>query len=283
MSDPEFSALQSFIHREIGIYLSPLKKGLLAARLSRRLRELQLGSYAEYYGRVVQERGDGLDERIQLFDAICTHETRFFREPDHFEYLQRTLLPRLRQAAAQGERPRRVRAWSAACSSGEEPCSLAMVLLEGLPREQGWEVEVLATDLSTAVLARAQEGLWPIDRSKQIPARYLKRFMLKGKGEYAGWMTLGRELRESIRYQRMNLNDPVYPVQGPFDLVFCRNVLIYFDRDGKQQVVERLARFLAPTGHLFLGHSESLTGLTQVVRSVQPTIYVPRPDGEGPG
>ncbi|HEX9189478.1 MAG TPA: protein-glutamate O-methyltransferase CheR, partial [Vicinamibacteria bacterium] len=174
-----------------------------------------------------------------------------------------------------GRRPRRVRVWSAACSTGEEPYSIAMTLLAGLP---GWSVEVVATDLSTKVLARAQAALWPVERAKQIPRTYLEAYMLKGFGSQAGLMKAGEALRGVVRFGRVNLAGEPWP-EGPFDLVFCRNVLIYFDRTNKTRVVERLLDRLAPEGFLFLGHAESLTGFTEGARTVIATIYqraVPR-------
>jgi chemotaxis protein methyltransferase CheR len=265
VSDRDFGRFQALINREAGIWLAPVKKALLVGRLARRLRELGIASYGEYYTRVLEDE----TERVRMLDAICTNETQFFREPRHFEFLEREALPAWRAAAEAGGRPRRLRVWSAACSTGEEPYSVAMALLSGLP---GWTLEVIASDLSTKVLARAQSGIWPIERARQIPRPYLSAYMLKGYGEQAGLMKAGEELRAVIRFERVNLASEAWP-DGPFDLLLCRNVLIYFDRASKVRVVERLLDRLAPDGFLLLGHAESLAGFTDRARPVLPTVY----------
>jgi chemotaxis protein methyltransferase CheR len=162
--------------------------------------------------------------------------------------------------------------WSAGCSTGEEPYSLAMVLRHHLPAEEGWEIELLATDLSTRILERARQSLWPVEKAREIPKHYLRAWMLRGVGSQTGWMKAGPELRSLVRFQRVNLND-CQGVTGRFDLLFCRNVLIYFDMASKARAVERLLGHLSPEGFLFLGHAESLTGLTSHVRTVISTVY----------
>ncbi len=265
VSDREFGRFQALIQREAGIFLAPVKKALLVGRLARRLRELGIASYGEYYERVVEDDG----ERVRMIDAICTNETQFFREPKHFEFLAQRVLPAWLAEGEAGRRPRRLRVWSAACSSGEEPYSIAMMLLTALP---GWDVEVLATDLSTKILARAQAGLWAIERAQQIPRSYLEAYMLRGYGAQTGVMKATDELRAVIRFARVNLAGDDWP-GGPFDLLFCRNVLIYFDRVTKARVVDRLLDRLAEGGFLLLGHAESLTGFTDRARAAIATIY----------
>jgi chemotaxis protein methyltransferase CheR len=267
ISDPDFAKYQALVNREAGIWLSPVKKALLVGRLARRLRELSLTTYAEYYERVTEDPA----ERTKMVDAICTNETHFFREPRHWEFLAGTVYPQWQEQADAGKRERRVRAWSAACSSGEEPYSLAMSLLTAFPT--GWSLDVLATDLSTKILDRARAATWPIGKSSEIPEPYLKAFMLKGYGDYDGTMRAGPEIRSLIRFEKLNLNGDEWPQAGAFDLVFCRNVLIYFDRTTKEKVVNRLLDRLVPTGHLFLGHAESLGGFTDRVHSIIPTVY----------
>jgi chemotaxis protein methyltransferase CheR len=166
-----------------------------------------------------------------------------------------------------------VRAWSAACSTGEEPYSLAMSLLARFPPETGWQVEVAATDLSTKVLRAAQAALWPIEKADDIPMRHRKAFMLKGTGTQAGKMKAGPEIRNLVSFDRLNLNDDIYPVHGPFDFIFCRNVLIYFDLPSKTRVVTRLLDHLAPGGYLFLGFAETATGINDQLVSVGPNVY----------
>jgi chemotaxis protein methyltransferase CheR len=275
LRDREFTAFQELIYQEAGIYLSKVKQALLVGRLSRRVRELGLDSFAAYYERVVDPRYP--EERVELINCICTHETHFFREPRQFEYLENVALPKWRAQAEAGGRAKRVRAWSAGCSSGEEPFSIAMSLLAACPPTAGWTVEVVATDVSTRVLERARAATWPLDRSKHIPDAYLKRFMLRGHGEHEKKMKAGPELRDAVRFEHLNLNDGSYQLAGAFDLVFCRNVLIYFDANSKERVIRNLLDRLSPDGLLFLGHAETLSGFQPeqggAPRAVMPTIY----------
>jgi len=271
VSDRDFLRFQALIHREAGIWLAPVKKALLVGRLARRLRELGLVSYGDYFERVVEDEA----EKIRMLDAICTNETHFFREPRHFEFLAERIFPAWRAEADAGRRPRRIRVWSAACSTGEEPYTIAMMLLSSFPA--GWDLEVLASDLSTKVLDRAAAGVWPLEKSKEIPEEHLKAFMLRGYGAQEGLMKAGPEIRGIVRFARVNLVGDDWPAGPPFDLVFCRNVLIYFERQAKITVVERLVDRLAPQGYLFLGHAESLGGFTTKARPVLPTVYQPVP------
>jgi chemotaxis protein methyltransferase CheR len=267
LGEREFKLFQRLIHEQAGIYLAESKRALLIGRLSRRLRELDISSFAEYYQLAEKDPA----ERVRMIDCICTNETRFFREPQQFEFLENRIIPEWRTAS----KPRPIRVWSAACSTGEEPYTLAMILLSHFPVASGWEIEILASDLSTRVLARAKEGVWPLERAGEIPEGLLKRFMLRGRGTQEGKMRAGEELRSVIRFERINLNEERYPVTGPFDLIFCRNVLIYFDGASKLQVVRRLVDHITPGGHLFLGHAESLLGVGSLVRRVGPTVYTP--------
>jgi chemotaxis protein methyltransferase CheR len=273
LSEREFTGYQRLVYREAGIWLSDVKKALLVGRVSRRLRELGGRSFGDYLRQVEEDER----ERVRLLDALCTHETHFFREPRHFELLEREVLPRWRAQGDTGTgEGRRVRVWSAGCSSGEEPFTLAMVLRHHLPAGEGWDIQILATDLSTRVLERARQAVWPLDKAQEIPRHYLRAYMLRGVGSQEGKMKAGPELRSLVRFQRLNLNDGQGLV-GRFDLVFCRNVLIYFDAASKARAVERLLRHLSPQGLLFLGHSESLSGHGWGVRTVMPTVYAPRP------
>jgi chemotaxis protein methyltransferase CheR len=271
VGDRAFAQFQTLIQREAGIWLAPVKRALLVGRLTRRLRALGLDSFDDYYERVLADP----DERVRMLDHITTNETHFFREPRHFEILAEHVFPRWREEANRGERARRVRVWSAACSTGEEPYSIAMSLLRAFPPGSGWELEILATDLSTRVLERAREAVWPIDKSREIPAGDLKAFMLRGTGTQEGFMKAGPELRALVRFARLNLVDPIDRSVGEFDVVFCRNVLIYFDPPTKERVVGGLLGRLARDGYLFLGHAESLSGLALPVRSETPTVYRP--------
>ncbi len=277
ITDREFQLFQSLVFRQSGIFLGEHKRALVVGRLSRRMRELGLTSMGAYYD-VVMKSGEA--ELIQVIDSICTNETRFFREADHFTFLESRALREIEEQAAAGKAPKRLRVWSAACSSGEEPYSLAMTLRTRFPRSSGWQIEILASDLSTKILDRAREAVWPIQRSTDVPPEHLRRFMLRGTGSQLGKMKAGAEIRELVEFRRINLNDESYPVEGKFDLIFCRNVLIYFDRAGKANVARRLLGKLAPHGYLFLGHAETMAGISDEVRTVGPSIYQLR--GETP-
>lgn len=271
VTDADFALFQRLIEKYAGIYLSPSKKSLLVGRLSRRLRELGISNLHKYYKRVLADP----EEHVRMMDCISTNETQFFREPLHFEFLEKRILPRWISEAETGRRPRRVRVWSAGCSSGEEPYSIAMTLLSHLPPELGWQIEITATDISTRMLARARAGIWALEKSKQIPEARLRTFMLRGTGSQNGKMKAGPALQSIIRFERFNLmEDPASLLNSGLDIIFCRNVLIYFQPQTKERVVRRLLKHLTPDGYLFVGHSESLNHLADCVRSVVPTVYV---------
>jgi chemotaxis protein methyltransferase CheR len=267
-TEREFHQLRALVLERAGIHLSDAKKALVYGRLVRRLRDLGLLSFGEYYRRVLESS----EELTVFLDRITTNETHFFREPHHFAHLAERFLPALVAAATAGHRPKSVRVWSAGCSTGEEPYSIAMTLIDRLPRA-GWTIDILATDLSTRVLDVARSATWPVARAGGIPAPFLQAFMLRGFGSREGWVRACPRLRAAVRVQRLNLNDEAYPAEPPFDLIFCRNVLIYFPPAGRQRVLARLLSRLAPGGQLFVGHAESVQGLPERVRCVCPTVY----------
>lgn len=267
----EYELFRQLVLDASGIGLGDAKRELLVARLSRRVRELRLSSFGEYYERVTSDRTGA--ELVLLLDRVTTNETSFFRERSHFDLLATDIFPRWRAEAAAGDRPRRVRAWSAACSTGQEPYSIAMMMLEHLPPEEGWELEVIGTDLSTRALELAQAATWPIARAEEIPSDMLRRHMLRGTGSQLGRFRATPALRKLVRFQRVNLVDPPYEVTGQFDLVFCRNVMIYFTPAGRAAVVEQLANRLTPNGYLFVGHAESLQTSRDRLRTIVPTVY----------
>jgi chemotaxis protein methyltransferase CheR len=268
ISDDEFALFQSLICREAGIHLASSKKPMLVSRLMRRVNALNLESFGEYYRHVINDRAE---EMVRLLDAVSTNETWFFRNPKHFSFVKETLCPAWIGEAKEGRRPRSVTAWSAAASSGEEPFSLAMVLLDGLP---GWDIKILASDLSSRVLERAQGATWSIEKSGDIPPPYLKRFMLRGMGGQDGKMRAGPEIRNVVTFRRFNLNDDYWSTEadGPFDLVFCRNVLMYFEAGRRERVLHRIIKRLPPRGYLFLGDAEGLTGF-EGIRMVAPAVH----------
>jgi len=269
ISKREFEEFQELIYREAGIWLSSAKVALLTGRLARRLRHHGLQSFREYYALVVESP----EERSEMLDAISTNETHFFREPQHFELLKSSVFPEWVRDADEGRRNRRIRVWSAGCSTGQEPYSLAMILLEHFPAGTGWQIEIIATDISNRVLEIARKAVWPSDVVKDIPSAYLREFMMKGFGDQTGKIKASSKIRCVIQFVRLNLNQTPYPLIGEFDLIFCRNVLIYFDWRSRDPVVRRLASFLSPTGYLFVGHAESLHQMGDVLSTVVPTAY----------
>jgi len=269
LSDREFRMLQKLIYREAGIHLSDAKKALVSGRLGRRVRALGCRDFTAYYQHVEASPS----ERTSMLDCISTNETRFFREPKQFEFLQESVLPQWRALGEAGRIPKRIRAWSAACSTGEEPYTLAMVLAANFPASEGWAVEILASDLSTRVLATARDGVWPIERSNDIPERLKKAYMLRGVRSEEGRMRAHPTLKSLIEFRHVNLNDRDYGIRESFDLIFCRNVLIYFNRESKDGVIQRLLRHLSPSGLFFLGHAESLTPSAYGLEHAGPTVY----------
>lgn len=270
-----FAKFQQLIYDESGIWLGEHKQALLTGRLARRLRLLGLENMEEYLQLVTQP--DELDERAVMIDCITTNQTHFFREPRHFDFLARQIFPQWHAAANSGERPKTLRTWSAACSSGEEPYSLAMLLLKHFPTEQGWDIEVLATDICTRVLEKARAALYPIENAKEIPAEFLRNYMLKGRGEQRQFMTVGQEVHRIVRFARANLHSDSYPVAGLFDIIFCRNVLIYFDQRSKEKVITGILRHLSPAGLLFVGHSEHMGSVVPELKPIAPTVYALAP------
>jgi chemotaxis protein methyltransferase CheR len=273
-----FQKFQKLIYSETGIWLGSSKTALLCGRLFRRLRALEITSLESYYECVAHP--DQHEERARMIDAITTNETRFFREPRQFEFLVRQVFPRWQADAEQRLRPRRVRIWSAGCSSGEEPYTLAMLLATHLPAEQGWDVRLLATDISNRVLEKAAKGIYPIARSAELPQDSLRSFMLRGMADRQGEMKVKVEIQQMIDFRRLNLDQDSDLSEGPFDAIFCRNVLIYFDQASKCRVVANLVRHLKVKGFLFVGHAENLSSISPQLRSLEPTIYTRTGDQE---
>ncbi len=274
-----FQKFQKLIYAETGIWLGNSKNALLCGRLFRRLRALEITSLETYYERV--SHPDQYEERTRMIDAITTNETRFFREPRQFEFMVQQVLPRWRAQAEHGSRPKRVRIWSAGCSSGEEPYSIAMLLAKHLPAEQGWDVRLLATDISNRVLEKAQRGIYPITKSAELPGDLLHTFMLRGTADRQADMKVKIEIQQMIEFRRLNLNQESNLPEGPFDAILCRNVLIYFDMASKRRVVANLTHNLMANGYLFVGHAENLNSMFPELRSIEPTILIKTERSEG--
>jgi chemotaxis protein methyltransferase CheR len=269
IEDWEFTRLQVFIEQESGIFLSPAKKALLTGRLGRRLRELRLDSFGAYLELVERDE----DERVRMLDRITTNETHFFREPTHFELLENRVFPRWDSEARSRRRSRRVTMWSAACATGEEPFSLAMLFRYHFPASSGWHLDVLATDLSSRAVETGRRLTWPIERAQEVPQHLLKRFMLRGIGTQLGKARIARELRADVQFERLNLCQASYPFSTQFDVIFCRNVLIYFRAPERERILGRLVSHLAPEGYLVLGHAETLRGLYGKLTMISPNFY----------
>jgi len=260
ISQAEFAHFQRFIYDIAGITMSDSKKALVSGRLAKRLQHFDLPSYDAYF-RLLTD-GAHKDEVQLAVDLLTTNETYFFREARHFDLL------REEAAGARGKAPLRV--WSAACSSGEEPYSIAMVLADVLGNAP-WDVT--ASDISTRVLQRARTGHYPMERASHVPNDYLRRFCMKGVREQTGTLLVARPLRERVTFRQVNLNTALPGDLGTFDVVFLRNVMIYFNGETKRQVVTRILTRLKPGGYLFIGHSESLQDLGDMLRPVTPSVY----------
>ena len=267
-----FQKFQMLIYAETGIWLGSSKTALLCGRLFRRLRALEIPSLERYYERV--SRPDQHEERAHMIDAITTNETRFYREPRQFEFLEQKVFPRWHARAERGLSPKRLQIWSAGCSSGEEPYTAAMLLARNFPAEKGWDVRLLATDISNRVLEKARKGIYPIAKAAELPRDLLQSFMLRGIEERQGEMKVKVEIQQMVDFRRLNLDQPTELHEAPFDAIFCRNVLIYFDAASKSRVVANLVRHLTADGYLFVGHAENLNTVCSQLQSLEPTIYV---------
>lgn len=269
LGDQEFALFQNYIRQWTGIHLNDTKKEIFAVRLGRRLRQLGMRNYGEYF-RLIHERAPG--EMGHFLECVAIHETRFFRDPEQLRHLEKEIIPAWKRHAAAGDRPHRIRVWSAACSTGEEPYSIAMILAAALPK-QSWVVEILASDISHQTLEIARKGVWPIRAADHIPANYRQSHMLRGVRDQIGLCKAGEEIRSMIRFEAINLNDLAYPIEGAFDLIFCRHVTLYFDVETTRRVVGQLCRYLSPDGYLFMGETEILKEHFPELKSPYPAVY----------
>jgi chemotaxis protein methyltransferase CheR len=273
MSDNDFGRLSRFIEKEYGIKLPDSKKTMLEGRLRKRLRHLGMGSFTDYCEYLFSGRGVD-DEIVHMVNVVTTNKTDFFREPNHFEFLSRTALPDVisRQESRAGKT---FTVWSAGCSSGDEPYTLAIVLtefFEGLPGP-GWKICIEATDISTQVLEKAMRGIYEEEKIAPIPLHLRKKYLLRNKNKDQKLVRIAPELRALIKFRRLNLLDADFGFREKIDIIFCRNVIIYFDRETQGNVLKKMHHCLNPGGFLFLGHSETINGLNLPFNPVAPTVY----------
>jgi chemotaxis protein methyltransferase CheR len=270
-SDVLFQHFSAYIQRELGIKMPPAKKTMLHARLQKRLRQLKLSSFNDYYDYVFGDQGSKA-ELCHMIDAVTTNKTDFFREPRHFEYLSSTILPQLCSKQGRGGISR-FKFWSAGCSTGEEPYTLAMVLSEFKARNAGFGFAILGTDISTQVLQKAAAGIYTEADVAPVPLSYRKKYLLRSKDRKRELVRVVPQLRERVRFGRLNFMDEAYGLKEAMHVIFCRNVIIYFDKPTQEKMLNRLCRHLQPGGYLFMGHSETLSGLNVPLRLVASTVY----------
>ena len=270
LTDREFQLLRTLIFEKSGITLNDGKKELVRTRLGSKLRKGGFGSFKDYYNYVVDDRSG--EELVTLLDAISTNLTSFFREINHFNYLRNQIVPEI-MGNKRNDGAKELRAWSAGCSSGEEPYSLAFTLTDILRGERSWDVKLLATDISTKVLARAARGVYTEDQVKTVPKDMASKFLEKTVEDEDRLYRVKPEIKRLIQFKRFNLMTPTFPFKRGFDFIFCRNVMIYFDKPTQQALINKFFGALSEGGYLLIGHSESLTGVQHRFKYMQPTIY----------
>lgn len=271
LSDKIFHDLSEFISRELGIKMPAAKKTMLQVRLMKRLRRLKMDSFETYCRYIFSPEGRA-QELVHMLDAVTTNKTDFFRESRHFDILTQTVLPELVSQRGAGGR-RRFILWSAGCSTGAEPYTLAIVLHEFAKLNENLDYLILATDISTKVLAKARDAIYTENEAKPIPLPLKKKYLLRGNSNSLGLVRLVPEIRKKVAFRRLNFMDEDYAITDAMDVVFCRNVIIYFDRPTQQIVLSRLCRHLRPGGFLFMGHSETLNGFHLPLQQVATTVY----------
>jgi chemotaxis protein methyltransferase CheR len=263
LTSAQFTRITDLLYEHAGIRMREGKEGLVRARLAKRLRKLGLQDFDAYLNFVLNEKSR--TEFAEMIDALTTNKTSFLREVSHFDFLRDQVFPELKGP---------VRIWSAGCSTGEEPYTLAMLANESYGAETSRRVKILATDISHRVLAQAKAGQYPAETMADVPSAWMQKYWTKKQDDAGRPVSeAGPALRSLVQFAKLNLMEK-WPMQGPFDAILCRNVMIYFEKGTQQQLVERYWALLRPGGHLFVGHSESLTGLTHRFRYVQPAVYV---------
>ncbi len=266
LTDKQFKIFQDLIKEHTSITISDEKKELIYGRLSRRLRKLNLNRFEDYYEMLKQ--GD-LQELENFINVITTNLTSFFRESHHFDYLKDVMIPKL---LVENAASKKIRVWSAGCSTGEEPYSIAMTLMESIPDINSWDVKILATDIDSDVLAKASSGVYKAERVESLDKQTISQWFKRGKGEKSGYVRVAPELQSLISFKQLNLLNE-WPFNGGFDVVFCRNVVIYFDKDTQKVLFEKFSQALQPHGEMFIGHSETLFKISDDFELLGKTIY----------
>lgn len=268
LTDKEFEKFSALIYDKTGIHLKLEKKELLNARLGKRLRARQLTSFEKYYDLVINDSSG--TELVHLINSVSTNFTSFFREIAHFDFLTSDVLPQLVNSGKR--QSRNITVWSSACSSGEEPYTLAMVIDQFMRQHSGVSSSILATDISTKVLASAERGVYPMERVEKMPQNFLHTYFQRGAGKCNGYVKVKPSIRNLVTFRRFNLMDQ-FPWQSELDVIFCRNVMIYFNKETQEELVRKFYQSLAPGGFLFIGHSESLGNIKSKFRQAATTVY----------
>lgn len=266
LSDMEFDKLRDLVFKVSGISLAATKKELVISRFTKRVKALKLQSFSDYYDLLVSS--SGFSEVQNFINSITTNKTDFFREAHHFDFIVSTFVP---QVVASGKRV--VRVWSAACSTGEEPYTIAMVMAKHLVEPYNIPVKILATDIDTSVLNTAARGVYESGVLNTVPEEYMKRYFLRGKGDSLGLFKIKDEIKQMVTFKQLNFIAPEYPITSTFDMIFCRNVIIYFNPETKKMVVNRLFRYLNDGGYIMMGHSETLFNMIDGLVYLKNTIY----------
>lgn len=272
LSNRDFSNLSQFIHSQCGIKVPPSKKQMIEGRLRRRLRVLGFSSFEPYLEYLFSPEGVQKDEWIRLIDEVTTNKTDFFRENKHFKFLTHSVLPELIKKHGLGVR-NKLNVWSAGCSSGEEPYTLAMVLSEFGDTLPSFDFSILATDISTKVLDKAEKAIYETSQVEVIPPELKRKYLLRSKDRSKNLVRVTPALRSLVKFQRLNLLDNAFGITKKMNVVFCRNVLIYFDRPTQEAVLKQVCRYMSPGGYLFTGHSETLHNMDLPLDQCDSTIY----------
>lgn len=271
ISDKEYNLLVALIYDRSGINLGSNKKELVKARLNKRIKALNLNTFKEYYEYVVKPEGE--DELVEMLNAISTNVTSFFRENSHFDFMTKKALPEIvERKTKSGEK--RIRIWSSACSTGEEVYTILITVLEYIKDPRGWDIKVLGTDISTKALALARNGVYDKEKISNIPGLLVSKYfdIHEEKGEK--YYKVKEEVQRMGMFTRLNLMDKVFPFRNKIDIIFCRNVMIYFDKQTQTEVVKKFEKYLDEGGYLFIGHSESLIGMDiKKLKCMQTAVY----------